>query len=970
MTTRTSTRAPLLEVGGDRPLLLEPGRAWTVAGGRIDVFAIRVDDGEPVGARTHLFRLGPGEALFGAARHAESGLALLAVGASGTHIAPVSPAVLRAGGEKVAALLNGWIYRVWEAVEETAAQKRSRTLEVGEDAVAEAGACLVPAERVAWVEQLRGASKAVGRAAGLLREGEMLPVSDRGWLLADGPGALRLHATADLLAGEGPGRAAMHVGLARLHEALLGITAERMAEESAAGRERLATRLRAGRSTLRGAITRLAGTLDPPKAGVAVRLRDPEEGHAEDALAAAVRLVLASMGIEAAGAASRVDAEQRSRDPLGALSRAYRVRSRRVVLREGWWREENGPLLGRWAEGARGQVALIPAKGGGYTVIDPTTRASEPVTADVAGKLGPLGFSFYRPFAAQALGIVDVLRFGMQGTKLDLLTLGAMASVMALLGLVTPLATGALFNSIIPGAERSQLVQLTLVLGVCAVATAAFQVVRGVALLRVESRMSAALQAAVWDRLLSLPLPFFRDYTAGDLAVRAMGVEEIRRILSGAVVSGFLAGLFSLVNFFLLFRYDAALGAAAAGLVMLALAVSLAVSWLQLRRQRQILRVRSRTSGVVLQLLTGVAKLKMVGGEVQAFGIWSKLFSEQREHQFRARVAGNWLAVFNAVFPLLCSVVLFRMVAAQAAAGDPMPTGDFLAFAAAFSLCLAGALSTSAAVIGALNAIPLYEQVKPILHALPEVHAGKGDPGELSGAIELHRVNFRYAADGPLILRDVSVRIRPGEFVAFVGPSGSGKSTIFRLLLGFEGPESGSVSYDEQDLAGLDIQAVRRQIGVVMQSGKLMAGDVFTNIVGSSPATLEEAWEAARMAGLDEDLKQMPMGMHTVVNEGGSTLSGGQRQRLMIARAVVNRPRILLFDEATSALDNRTQAIVSQSLDRLKATRVVVAHRLSTILNADRIFVVKAGQVVESGTYAELVAQGGLFAEMAARQTA
>jgi ATP-binding cassette subfamily C protein len=371
---------------------------------------------------------------------------------------------------------------------------------------------------------------------------------------------------------------------------------------------------------------------------------------------------------------------------------------------------------------------------------------------------------------------------------------------------------------------------------------------------------------------------------------------------------------------------------------------------------------------MVLQLLSGIAKLKVVGAEVRAFGVWARLFGEQRRLRFRTRTLGGRLMVFNAAYPALCTMLLFDAILSRAGTPGALTTGEFLAFVAAFNVCLGATLTTSSTLINSLGVVPMYEQIRPILATLPEVSAGKHAPGELSGAVELQHVHFRYQADGPEVLHDVSVRIQPGEFVAFVGPSGSGKSTLFRMLLGFELPEAGSIHYDGQELSGLDIQAVRRQIGVVLQQGRLMAGDIFTNIVGSSLATLDDAWEAARMAGLDDDVRAMPMGMHTMISEGGGTLSGGQRQRLMIARALVNRPRILLFDEATSALDNRTQDIVTQSLSRLQTTRVVIAHRLSTIVNADRIHVIQAGRVVESGTCAELLARDGTFAEMAKRQ--
>jgi ABC-type bacteriocin/lantibiotic exporter with double-glycine peptidase domain len=313
-------------------------------------------------------------------------------------------------------------------------------------------------------------------------------------------------------------------------------------------------------------------------------------------------------------------------------------------------------------------------------------------------------------------------------------------------------------------------------------------------------------------------------------------------------------------------------------------------------------------------------------------------------------------------------VALFAAVALPAR--QPLSLGEFLAFSAAFFQILSSAIVLGANAISLVQIVPLYERARPILQALPEADAGKADPGELTGDVEISRVSFRYHPDGPLVLDEVSVHIRPGEFVAFVGPSGAGKSTLIRLLLGFETPTSGSIYYDRADLAGLDRQAVRHQIGVVLQNGKVTAGDIFGNIVGSSLLTLEDAWEAARLSGLEADIREMPMQMHTVVSEGESTLSGGQRQRLMIARAIVSRPRIVLLDEATSALDNENQAIVSRSLEGLEATRVVVAHRLSTVLRADRIYVLDGGRIVQQGRYEDLVAQEGLFAELVRRQLA
>jgi len=269
-----------------------------------------------------------------------------------------------------------------------------------------------------------------------------------------------------------------------------------------------------------------------------------------------------------------------------------------------------------------------------------------------------------------------------------------------------------------------------------------------------------------------------------------------------------------------------------------------------------------------------------------------------------------------------------------------------------------------------LGVMPALERILPILEEKSEVSESKLPAGELTGEIDAAEIRFRYKPDAPLVLKDINLSIRPGAFVAIVGSSGSGKSTLLRVLLGLEKPESGAVLYDGMDISELDVSSVRRQIGVVMQHGQLMEGSIFSNIVGSLPLTMDDAWEVARLVGLEADIKDLPMGMHTIVNEGGTTFSGGQRQRLLIARSLVHHPRIIVFDEATSSLDNETQAIVSKTLDAMRSTRIVVAHRLSTIEHADRILVMDRGEIVEDGTYSELMEKKGLFAELAARQIA
>jgi len=377
----------------------------------------------------------------------------------------------------------------------------------------------------------------------------------------------------------------------------------------------------------------------------------------------------------------------------------------------------------------------------------------------------------------------------------------------------------------------------------------------------------------------------------------------------------------------------------------------------------------------VLQLIAGVAKVRVSAAENHAFRVWAQRFSGQKRIGFTIGQIQNVVATMSTAFPVLSSLGLFGglyYIQMTALPSDPPPftTGEFIAFNSAFVAFVAAMQALADASLNLLRAVPIFERLTPILEAVPETDASKGHPGRLRGELSVSHLSFRYVEGGPLIVKDMTFKLEPGQFVAFVGSSGCGKSTLMRLLLGFERPALGSIYYDGQDLSTLDVRSVRQQLGVVLQESRVLPTDIYRNIVGTSSHTMDDAWEAAEMAGLAEDIRQMPMGMHTVVSEGGGTFSGGQRQRLLIARALVNKPRVIFFDEATSALDNRTQAVVTQSLDRLDATRIVIAHRLSTIVNADRIFYLDGGEIREEGSYDQLMAMNGHFAELARRQIA
>ena len=656
-------------------------------------------------------------------------------------------------------------------------------------------------------------------------------------------------------------------------------------------------------------------------------------------------------------------------DPVAAIASASNIRVRRVQLRGEWWKLDSGPLLA-FRDADNRPLALLPRSARAYDIYDPVEQSTSPVTAQRDLTLSTFAYMFYRPFPAKNLGIMDLLQLGFREWKGEVLSIVLMGVAAGLMGIITPYATGLIFDRLIPGAERGQLLQMAAVLLVVAIATSLFTLTRSFAVLRLQGKIDRGLQAAVWDRLLGLPVPFFRNYSSGDLAARSLAISEISQVLTGSMLSAILSGIFSVFSWGLLFYYSGELALLSTGLVFLACLVSTVCMYLQIRYQRELVRLAGHISGLLLELVTGMAKLRVAGVENRAFAKWARDFAAQKQISMRARKLANGLTVFNSIFPVICLGFIFYYVAMMTARPhvQPLSTGDFVAFLAAFSQFLGAALMVSSSIMSVLTVVPLFERAKPIFKTLPETAAGKGSPGKLYGAIELSHITFRYRPEGPPVIRDLSVNILPGQFVAFVGVSGGGKSTVFRLLLGFETPESGTVYFDGQDLASLDVQAVRRQMGVVLQTSRLVSGDIFTNIVGSSPLTLDDACEAASLAGLDQDIERMPMGMHTLIGEGTGNISGGQRQRLMIARAIVGKPRILLMDEATSALDNQTQAIVVRNLESLRATRIVIAHRLSTIVRADQIFVVDKGTVVQAGTHEELSKQKGVFRDLVSRQ--
>ncbi|GHH85727.1 NHLP family bacteriocin export ABC transporter permease/ATPase subunit [Streptomyces capitiformicae] len=684
-----------------------------------------------------------------------------------------------------------------------------------------------------------------------------------------------------------------------------------------------------------------------------------------DATYAACKVVAQAAGI-ALSEPAQSGTESDRLDPVERIALASRVRVRAVRLTGSWWRENVGPLVGHRAlSGA--PVALLWRRGG-YVAVQPSSGRETPIEKANVAEFEPRAVMFYRPLPERVLSPLRLMRFSLHGTGGDMTGLLLSGLVTVALGSLVPIATGKVLGEYVPKAQENLIVQACLAVMLASVVSAAFLLLQNLTILRLEGRIEATLQPAVWDRLLRLPTKFFTTRSTGELASAAMGISAIRRTLAGVGPVVAQSVTIGAVNLALLLWYSVPMALAAIGMLVVVAAVFLGLGLWQVRWQRRLVVLSNKLNNQAFQTLRGLPKLRVAAAENYAYAAWAGEFARSRELQQKVGGIKNLNTVLGAVYLPLCTLLMFMLLAGPARGS--MSAAEFLTFNTSVTMLLTSVTQLTGAFVSAVAVLPLFEEIKPVLEATPEVRTASTRPGVLTGGIEARRLSFRYADDGPLVLDDVSFDIRPGEFVAIVGPSGCGKSTLLRLLIGFDKPVSGSVLYDGQDLAALDQSAVRRQCGVVLQHAQPFTGSILDVICGTEPFTPEEAMAAAEMAGLAEDIKRMPMGLHTIV-QGNGAISGGQRQRLMIAQALIRRPRILFFDEATSALDNETQRTVIESTRALNATRVVIAHRLSTVMDADRVVVMEDGKVAEVGAPGRLLANtGGRLHELVRRQMA
>ncbi len=651
-------------------------------------------------------------------------------------------------------------------------------------------------------------------------------------------------------------------------------------------------------------------------------------------------------------------------EKLDYCLRIYGIMRRVVELKEGWYRDAFGPILAYTKED-KTPIALKPGKFGGYVYKDPETGRLLKLNAKRAELFDTEAVCFYRPMPQTKLTIKDLLLYMKRCINMsDIVWLILVSVAVALIGLVMPRITKALTGPILASGHQIILISVAICVVCFSVSSQLLNSVKGLVSKRIEIKTNVQVQAAMMMRIMALPVSFFGKYSPGELKKRSMSVNQLCSTLLGLVLSTGLTSITSLIYVTQIFGFAPSLVIPSLVVVIVTVVFSILSTLIQIKIQKKQMELSAQESGMSYSMISGIQKIKLAGAEKRLFARWMKMYTNVARLTYNPPLIIKLNSVITLAITLISNIVIYYI-----AAKSGLDQSTYFAFTAAYSMLSGAFLSLTSIALSAAQIKPILEMAEPFLTAEPETGDNKEIVASISGGLEMNHVSFRYSEDTPYILDDMSLKVRPGEYVAIVGRTGCGKSTLIRLLLGFEKPEQGAIYYDGKDINNIDMASLRRKIGTVMQSDGLFQGDIYSNIVISAPElTLDEAWEAAEKAGIADDIRDMPMGMNTIISEGHGGISGGQRQRIMIARAIAPNPKLLIFDEATSALDNKTQKQISDALDEMGCTRIVIAHRLSTIKNCDRILVMDGGHIIEDGKYDELIAQGGYFADLVERQ--
>ena len=653
------------------------------------------------------------------------------------------------------------------------------------------------------------------------------------------------------------------------------------------------------------------------------------------------------------------------------IARLSRFPCRKIMLENDWEKQDCGDFIAFRDAGDKGSepVVCVRRANGSYSFFEADGTYHWKLTKEEEEKLLPTGYMIYRPLPDSVVNFRGLLRFGLKAVrKADIVVFVVLGILTTLIGMLLPLLTRLIYDFYINLGEKRAVVEICLVILTGNLASLCFGIAKNIAFTRTGNVIKYDIQAAVYDRLFNLPDAKVREFASADLAMRARDIGSIVESFIGIIAGTAFSVVLGLGYVAMMFSYSDRLSTWAIGLLALACAVMIPLLVRQCRCLRKAMNTQGELSSTAFQMIRGVERLKISGAENKAMLRYLTPYINLREYSTKATALAQRIQIIQTVFTSLFS--LFLYFSAGSGRAD-FTTGQFMGFMSAFGAFSGAVFGLLTALSQAGNIRPLIERAIPVLQTAPDYSPTGKIPDHLDGNLEVSHVSFSYREDMPPALQDISFRVHAGEYIGIVGPSGCGKSTLIKLLLAMEEPAQGKIFYDDNDLQKLDKREFRKKLGVVLQNGRVFAGTIFDNITSSAPnATVEEAMDAVRAVGLERDIKAMPMGLHTVLSEGGGTVSGGQQQRILIARAIMGKPNLMLLDEATSALDNVAQKAVCDSLAGLQVTRIVVAHRLSTIRDCDRILVFEKGRIVEEGSYESLMEKKGLFYRMSMRQIA
>lgn len=961
-------KGQLVQISGNSLLpLYQEEAVFLLESGSVNLFAIEMRKEGPNGPRRLITHFEAPSLLFAIPSDPNAARQIFAAAEEPCHLRKLSSqqmreelqeALIREGFE---ALLSHWIYCLSDLFEKDLQRQEEITLSAGEEKSLAIGESLAPKqthspgdeEKIIWLEIVQGKC-ALGsqEKVFLTAESKLFPLRQHLWIHAVEQSQVRGISSEKLVAD---GR--WIEGLRSFRYTTLEMLVEQKEQQEAGERARFTLRGKREEKLLDEALKSMTAILNPlPSFALASK---------GSTLFSACQIIGKAMGITFIQR-EETDSIQDLPSALEELCEGAGVRNRIVSLRRKWWKEDSGHLLAFYGESNQ-PVALI-RKGQNYELVDPEKMQSTRVTKSVALRLHLKAYRFYIPFPDDLKSGGAILRFFFKHTSKEYLPLLLFSTIGALIALFPPFATRILFSTVIPDLNLSLLVQVSIGLLIAAISASLFVFFRALSILRLEGLADNLVQSGMWDRLLKLPVHFFRRYSTGNLIRRVMAMTEIRQLISGNVSRVMISGIFSLFYIIAMAIYAPRLILISIAPIFLGLLITALCSLRKTHLEREILEIEGTLNGTLIQIIGGVAKLRVSGAENPAFTHWADSFQKDTQLRMRAQQVQNIATVTNAVLPIVSLMAIFFLAMEFMKTGTGLSLGNFLAFNVAFISFSTAIFDLGNTFIQAAPIIPMWQRSRVITEEPLEIVLKKEKSGRLQGDVHIDGISFRYDPTTPLVLDDVSISATPGEFVGIIGPSGCGKSTLVRLLLGFEKPEKGAIYYDGKDLAGLDIRSVRRQIGAVLQGEGIIAGSLYDNIVCGVLYKGEEIQRALELSEFSKDLEEFPMGLHTYIAAGGEILSGGQKQRLMIARALISNPKILLMDEATSALDNETQKKISANLSSLNVTRIIIAHRLSTIREAHRIYVIDQGRIQDVGSFNELAGRCKIFQEMLKRQ--